>query len=405
VSAIWLGVMIGVNLQTSFLTPPFGFALFYLKGVAPKFITTLNIWKGVVPFIALQLIGLGIVGSYPTLVNYLPARTYLTSHVAPPPMNPKLQYCLQEYKFAIYNNEEQKIKNAILDFQSLVPTDLPLDKQDILEEHFENALLTFSLVKKLQKTEKEYDLFAEDYRDLHFSVRKKQKKIRKIDNKIEKLKSEIRRLEKDKVDEKNKIELKIEDYQLEIDEIKKQIPENWTPQNKEFEIIQKAKNTQTKRYKKNVDQAYDNLDQIVMFINDHDKLNDLSSEINNLKRNIDNADYENSISIIDSLFEKLGEISGSEEIANKLDDLYSLVDSEEKDLSKISDASYEVNMLFKKEVSWRKDASKNLMPEIAKYNSIIKNNIGLRLQSKLTKEQAKFVARCNSIHRDISLNF
>ena len=405
VSAIWLGVMIGVNLQTSFLTPPFGFALFYLKGVAPKFITTLNIWKGVVPFIALQLIGLGIVGSYPTLVNYLPARTYLTSHVAPPPMNPKLQYCLQEYKFAIYNNEEQKIKNAILDFQSLVPTDLPLDKQDILEEHFENALLTFSLVKKLQKTEKEYDLFAEDYRDLHFSVRKKQKKIRKIDNKIEKLKSEIRRLEKDKVDEKNKIELKIEDYQLEIDEIKKQIPENWTSKNKEFEIIQKAKNTQTKRYKKNVDQAYDNLDQIVMFINDHDKLNDLSSEINNLKRNIDNADYENSISIIDSLFEKLGEISGSEEIANKLDDLYSLVDSEEKDLSKISDASYEVNMLFKKEVSWRKDASKNLMPEIAKYNSIIKNNIGLRLQSKLTKEQAKFVARCNSIHRDISLNF
>ncbi len=405
VSAIWLGVMIGVNLQTSFLTPPFGFALFYLKGVAPKFITTLNIWKGVVPFIALQLIGLGIVGSYPTLVNYLPARTYLTSHVAPPPMNPKLQYCLQEYKFAIYNNEEQKIKNAILDFQSLVPTDLPLDKQDILEEHFENALLTFSLVKKLQKTEKEYDLFAEDYRDLHFTVRKKQKKIRKIDNKIEKLKSEIRRLEKDKVDQKNKIELKIEDYQLEIDEIKKQIPENWTSKNKEFEIIQKAKNTQTKRYKKNVDQAYDNLDQIVMFINDHDKLNDLSSEINNLKRNIDNADYENSISIIDSLFEKLGEISGSEEIANKLDDLYSLVDSEEKDLSKISDASYEVNMLFKKEVSWRKDASKNLMPEIAKYDSIIKNNIGLRLQSKLTKEQAKFVARCNSIHRDISLNF
>jgi len=405
VSAIWLGVMIGVNLQTSFLTPPFGFALFYLKGVAPKFITTLNIWKGVVPFIALQLIGLGIVGSYPTLVNYLPARTYLTSHVAPPPMNPKLQYCLQEYKFAIYNNEEQKIKNAILDFQSLVPTDLPLDKQDILEEHFENALLTFSLVKKLQKTEKEYDLFAEDYRDLHFTVRKKQKKIRKIDNKIEKLKSEIRRLEKDQVDQKNKIELKIEDYQLEIDEIKKQIPENWASKNKEFEIIKKAKNTQTKRYKKNVDQAYDNLDQIVMFINDHDKLNDLSSEINNLKRNIDNADYENSISIIDSLFEKLGEISGSEEIANKLDDLYSLVDSEEKDLSKISDASYEVNMLFKKEISWRKDASKNLIPEIEKYNSIIKNNIGLRLQSKLTKEQAKFVARCNSIHRDISLNF
>ena len=99
ISAIWLGVMIGVNLQTSFLTPPFGFALFYLKGVASKLVTTLNIWKGVVPFIILQLIGLGIVGFYPSLVNYLPARTYLTSNVAPPPMNPKLQYCLQAVSY------------------------------------------------------------------------------------------------------------------------------------------------------------------------------------------------------------------------------------------------------------------------------------------------------------------
>jgi len=405
VSAIWLGVMIGVNLQTSFLTPPFGFALFYLKGVAPKFITTLNIWKGVVPFIVLQLIGLAIVGFYPSLVNYLPARTYLTSHVAPPPMNPKLQHCLQEYKFDIYNNDEQKITAAIKSFEQLVPSDLPNDKLDIFEEHFENALGTFALVKKLQKTEEDYNLFAEDYRDLHFNVRKKQKKIRKIELKIEKSKAEIRNLEKDDLSEKNKIELRIEDYKLEIDEIAKQIPENWTSKNKEFEIIQKAKNTQTKRYKKNVDEAYDNLEQIAMFIKDHEKLNELSPDVNNLKSNISNEDYENSISIIDSLFEKIGEISGTEEFANRLDDLYSLLDSEEKELNKISDASSEVFMLYYKEVEWRRDAAVNLMPELEKYNLVIKHNIGLRLQSRLTKDQAKFVAKCNSIHRDISLNF
>jgi len=405
VSAIWLGVMIGVNLQTSFLTPPFGFALFYLKGVAPKFITTLNIWKGVVPFIVLQLIGLGIVGFYPSLVNYLPARTYLTSHVAPPPMNPKLQHCLQEYKFDIYNNDEQKITAAIKNFEQLVPSDLPNDKLDIFEEHFENALDTFALVKKLQKTENKYDLFAEDYRDLHFNVRKKQKKMRKIDDKIEKLKAEIRNLDQDKVAQKNKIELKIEDYKLEIEEIKKQIPENWVSKNKEFEAIQKAKNTQTKRYKKNVDEAYDNLDQIAMFIKDGENLQKLSSEIQDLKYEINNKNYQNSISIIDSLFEKISEISGTEEFANKLDDLYSLVDSEEIDENKIADANSEVFILFDKEVNWRKDAAQNLMPELEKYNEIIKNNIGLRLQSRLTKEQAKFVASCNSIHRDISLNF
>ena len=109
--------------------------------------------------------------------------------------------------------------------------------------------------------------------------------------------------------------------------------------------------------------------------------------------------------IIDSLFEKLGEISGTEEFANRLDDLYSLLDSEEKEENKILDVSSEAFILFDKEVSWRKDAAQNLMPELEKYNSVIKNNIGLRLQSRLTKEQAKFVASCNSIHRDISLNF
>ena len=150
-------------IRDRFLTPPFGFALFYLRGVASKLVSTLNIWKGVVPFIVLQLIGLGIVGFYPSLVNYLPARTYLTSKVAPPPINPKLQHCLQEYKFDIYKNDEQKIVTAINDLQKLVPSNLPNDKLDIFEEHFDNALGTFAIVKKLQKTEKEYDLFAEDY--------------------------------------------------------------------------------------------------------------------------------------------------------------------------------------------------------------------------------------------------
>jgi len=68
---VWLGVVIGVNLQTSFLTPPFGFALFYLRGVAPPEITTPHIYRGVIPFVALQLIGLTLVIAYPSLATWL----------------------------------------------------------------------------------------------------------------------------------------------------------------------------------------------------------------------------------------------------------------------------------------------------------------------------------------------
>lgn len=72
VDPIWLGIMIAVNLQTSFLTPPFGFALFYLRGVAPASIKTSEIYRGVIPFIALQLLLLCAMAIWPGLVTWLP---------------------------------------------------------------------------------------------------------------------------------------------------------------------------------------------------------------------------------------------------------------------------------------------------------------------------------------------
>ncbi|HEX9579864.1 MAG TPA: TRAP transporter large permease subunit [Gemmatimonadales bacterium] len=71
IDLVWFGVMIGMNLQTSFLTPPFGFALFYLRGVAPPQVTTMHIYRGAVPFIIIQLIGLGLIIAFPGLVTAL----------------------------------------------------------------------------------------------------------------------------------------------------------------------------------------------------------------------------------------------------------------------------------------------------------------------------------------------
>ncbi len=70
---IWLGIMIALNLQTSFLTPPFGFALFYLRGVAPASVETADIYRGVVPFIAIQLLLLAALAVWPPLATWLPS--------------------------------------------------------------------------------------------------------------------------------------------------------------------------------------------------------------------------------------------------------------------------------------------------------------------------------------------
>ncbi|HCE40279.1 C4-dicarboxylate TRAP transporter large permease protein DctM [Alcanivorax sp. ALC70] len=76
VDPVWLGVMIALNLQTSFLTPPFGFALFYLRGVTPPEVPTAHIYKGVIPFILIQLIMLGILALFPQLATWLPGLLY-----------------------------------------------------------------------------------------------------------------------------------------------------------------------------------------------------------------------------------------------------------------------------------------------------------------------------------------
>ena len=76
IDPVWLGIMIAINLQTSFLTPPFGFALFYLRGVAPAEITTLQIYRGVMPFILIQLCMLGLLTYWPSLATWLPEFIY-----------------------------------------------------------------------------------------------------------------------------------------------------------------------------------------------------------------------------------------------------------------------------------------------------------------------------------------
>lgn len=73
---LWLGILISLNLQTSFLTPPFGFSLFFLRGVAPDEIQTRNMYKGVIPFIGIQILAIFLVGFFPEIATWLPDKMF-----------------------------------------------------------------------------------------------------------------------------------------------------------------------------------------------------------------------------------------------------------------------------------------------------------------------------------------
>jgi hypothetical protein len=86
---VWLGVMIAINLQTSFLTPPFGFTLFYLRSIAPPSMTTATIWLGAIPYVTMQIFVLGVVWAFPPTATWLPkalfqaARPSITTPATP----------------------------------------------------------------------------------------------------------------------------------------------------------------------------------------------------------------------------------------------------------------------------------------------------------------------------------
>ena len=406
VTAVWLGVMIGVNMQTSFLTPPFGFSLFYLRGVAPKTVSTVQIWKGAIAFIVLQLVGLGIVGYYPPLVNYLPFRTYLTSEVSPPPMNPRLQECIQEYKFELYENNGDIIKKNINEISSVDISYLTESNKESLKNTYMNAILTFELVDNIKKSQLVLDEYNKNYRSLHLSVRKIQKKQFKIDKRIKKLEKEKRYLERENQTNKvNKMQSEIDELNNEKIEIVKNIPANWEAANNEYKALAMEKKKAVTKYKRNVDSVYENIQKLKEIIKDRDKLNNLDNEISNLKELIFKESKDDGMNRIKSIEKILNEIAGAELIKEKLSKARRSLKKDDADINKINTLLNEANEIHLFEKEWRAKAEKELLPQLIKFDDSIKNTIGLRLQEKLSKEQAKYVAACRSTHTDISLNF
>ena len=406
VTAVWLGVMIGVNMQTSFLTPPFGFSLFYLRGVAPKTVSTIQIWRGAIAFIALQLVGLGIVGYFPALVNYLPYRTYLTSEVSPPPMNPRLQDCLQEYKFELYENNENIIKANINDLNILNLNYLPKENKELLENTFINAILTFELVEKIKLTQLDLNEYSKDYKSLHQTVRKIQKRINKIDIKVKKLEKEKKYLERDnEIIKADKIKSHIDKLNREKIKISEKIPPNWEDENNQYKTLALKNKKATTLYRRNVDSIYENIQLTKQIIIDRDKLNNLNNQIQNLKEKILNLSKNDAISVIKSVEKILNEVAGAELIKEKLSKARRALKKDDININKINTLIHEANEIYLLEKEWREKAEKELLPQLIKFDDSINNTIGLRQQKKLTKEQALYVASCRATHKDISLNF
>ena len=411
VTAVWLGVMIGLNIQTSFLTPPFGFALFYLRGVASVKVKTTHIYKGAVAFILLQLAALAIVGYFPNLVNYMPYRTHLTSETAPPPVNPKLQFCLERQVFAEYRNHRETIINSIEQARTLDLSVLPTDYRIALADSFVNASTTFALVERIATAESELNAYSDGYAPLQRKVRAIQSKMRKIEANIEQVETRHNRLRRTPgtvQQQLDPLEQKIVDLQHRKQALLDRIPPNWDAAKATYTALADADKKARQVYRRNVDDAFEALAHTRSVIRHSEALHALEDRLMRLENTIASMSTSQAMADIKQLERKLGSLSGTQQIKSKLTKLRREIKNNGVDNqsgNRQSQLLQQAITLFKAEVDWRSRAEKTLLSSLNQYHDAIKDTIGLRLQQRFTIAQAKDIAACQSVHRDISLQF
>ncbi len=415
VTAVWLGVMIGLNIQTSFLTPPFGFALFYLRGVADKIVKTTDIYKGASAFITLQLLGLLIVGLYPSLVNYLPNRTHLLSDTAPPPLNPKLQLCLEDYIFDQYARGGENIKSAIKLANNLDISLLPEKLQTQLKQSTIDAEKGLELSQDVIAAKTKLDELIIAYKPLQQKVSYLKSDINKLTAQIKEHEELINRVETSNITQLTLLKDKIQVLIDEKAKLEASIPENWLNSESEYTTLETALAKARREYFNAADSSYETFNEIRLIIADSISLETYADQLSALdhvildiksvedaKLTVDNIEkLENELSKLKGIRSITSKITKARRSFKKANDEVAINEAKNKAL----DLIHEAQQTYKDELNWRSKAAKELLPDLQNYNDAISQNLGLRQQSRFTNVQAKQMARCLSHHRNLSLAF
>ena len=383
-----------------------GDGLYPVQSVATVCDCGRDCYKGAAAFIALQLMGLTIAGLFPSLVNYLPNRTYLTSDTAPPPMNPRLQACLEDYVFGQYDNNGAAIRAGIESMRGLDISILPESYQEDLGTSLDQAAATFALVEDIRRTDAELLAYQPEYRPMHEQVRKLQADARDLDEEITEREQTFTRTSRNS----SPVQAQLDRIQAEVDALKEHqaellasIPAEWDSAHEGLVALSEARKKAISGYRRSVDGAYEPIAELKLLISQAEPLAALGPQIEALRPVIANDPPEQAMETIKLAEGALGELDGVSKI--KSSRARRALKDDEPDRAKAEGELDKALTLYQEEISWRQQATDRILPALNDYDATIRDSIGLRMQKRLTTEQAEEIAACQSIHRDISLNF
>ena len=406
ITAVWLGVMIGLNIQTSFLTPPFGFALFYLRGVAPSIVKTVNMYKGVIAFIVLQLIALGIVGYYPPLVNYLPNRMSLLSETAPPPRNPKLQYCIEEYTLKQFSDVNSGFDKAIVAARAIDSSALPDKLTKTLTNSFDSAEQAKTLLSDAKAAELAVIANSDNYRKYHTVVRDIERQIRDLEFTAKELGTQRSRISGENAEQRiGAIDERLAMIDAAKDNLNASIPPEWEEENAKHVELEEAEANARLAFRKAADQGYKDVVTLSSALSAIDALQSLEPALAQMRDRIEQEDPADLIEPLKLLSAQFNDIEGASKIKSAVSKARSSLKKKKPNAEAALKSIDKAIGIQQEELEWRIKAENAVGPQLKEYEKQMRGTIGIRQQERLSRDQALFVASCNSQHRDLSLKF
>ena len=405
ITAVWLGVMIGLNIQTSFLTPPFGFALFYLRGVAPAIVKTVQMYKGVVPFIALQLLALAVVGFYPSLVNYLPNRMSFLSETSPPPKNPKLQYCIEKYVGNIVLTENNEVKEAITKLKNVDLNSLPSNYRASIIKSINNVDEGLLNLQKAFLLENKINKKAKNYRPTLFFVRNIEKEIRSLEIEIKDLNVMISRLDENENVQKDVLIKSINNKKTLVQNLENKIPKDWPKVYKDFQSIIKSEKLTRIKYRRLMDNSYEEINKIYTILKFKDKFSKFKVNFENLSNKLETDNPKILIKEISLFKKRITEIPDNRKIVSYLNKVSRSLKKKTIKYEKIRKDFNFAFELYRKKLDKINNIEKIVAPHLLDYLENVSNSIGVRQQSKIPRDLALYLAECRADHKDLSLYF
>jgi chromosome segregation ATPase len=374
--------------------------------VAPKEVKTTDMYKGVVAFITLQLIGLAVVGAYPPLVNYLPQRTSLLSDTAPPPRNPRLQACIEDYLVARIETGEAEVRDAVAEARRLDLSYLPEDLRESLTESFDSAEQAVQLLIQADAAAGRVDEAAVEFKPLLVQVRGIERDIRAVEAEIDETETTISRLLPQEEDDRPILEARLQELQAELEALQAEIPEEFEARFETFSEIEGEETGLRRDYRRAGDTSARNAMDVMAVIRSTEAFaaleDDLSAMLERIRSGEAPADL---VDPITDLRAAVGDVEGARDVRSEVNDARSALRDDEPDVAEAVAAMERALALHAEQMAWRSRAQEDLLPGLEAYLERITETVGVRQRDRMPREMALSVAACESRHRDLSLRF